>query len=437
MKHKLATLFLLLFFATEVLAQEEVTLEQVVAMALEKNYDVKIQKKIAESAATNNKYSVGAFMPRLNAAGSTVATAEHQELKFEDETRNNQGTNEQRTTQANVQLSWVLFDGAGMFATRARMATLADQGELLVKNQMVNTIAQIINSYYDIVRQKQQLKALQEQMAVGEERVKLAERKLQVGTGVKPELLQARVDYNTQRTQAATQEATIERLKEQLNGLVGSQLPASYDVADTILIDLNLRPEDSQNAENTNFSLLSIRQGIQASTSAMREARALYLPTLTFNAGYRFSKTDAFRNINFFFPYYNQLNGYNYGLAVALPILNGFNTRRLNQQARIERDRQMLFYDQQKISLDVNLKNAYVTYDYAKKVLAIEEETIGLARENLYIALESFKRGLTTFIELRTAQQSLADAYNRLINARYLTKVAEVELLRLNGALLK
>ena len=75
-------------------------------------------------------------------------------------------------------------------------------------------------------------------------------------------------------------------------------------------------------------------------------------------------------------------------------------------------------------------------YDNAKKILLVEEENILLARENVSIALETFKRGATTFVELRTAQQSLADAYTRLINARYLAKAAEIELLRLNGGLL-
>jgi outer membrane protein TolC len=67
----------------------------------------------------------------------------------------------------------------------------------------------------------------------------------------------------------------------------------------------------------------------------------------------------------------------------------------------------------------------------------VEEENITLAKENVFIALESYKRGVATFIELRTAQQSLSEAYNRLIAARYNTKVAETELLRLNGSLLK
>jgi outer membrane protein TolC len=85
----------------------------------------------------------------------------------------------------------------------------------------------------------------------------------------------------------------------------------------------------------------------------------------------------------------------------------------------------------------VGVRNAYLNYDNARKILQIEEETILLAKENVFIALESFRRGVTTFIELRTAQQSLADAYTRLISARYLAKLAETELLRLKGALLR
>jgi outer membrane protein TolC len=94
-------------------------------------------------------------------------------------------------------------------------------------------------------------------------------------------------------------------------------------------------------------------------------------------------------------------------------------------------------YDQEKQGVDIDVKNAYVNYDNAKKVLLLEEENILLAEENVNIALESFKRGIATFIELRTAQQSLADGYNRLINSRYLAKIAETELLRLNGGLIK
>jgi outer membrane protein TolC len=303
---------------------------------------------------------------------------------------------------------------------------------------MVNTIAMVITSYYDIVRQKQQLKAILEQMAVGEERVKLAERKLQVGSGIRPELLQARVDLNAQRAQMIQQETIISQLKEQLNALVGLQLPKVYDIADTILIDLGLQLDESfQNPENSNYQLLAARKNLNIANLSVREQRAAYFPWLNFNAAYNYTKNDNTRLINPFSPVFSQSQGFNYGLTLTVPILNGFNNRRLTQQARIEFDRQTLLYEQQRNDVSVDLRNAFLNYENAKRILIIEEETIGAAKENLSIAFQTFKAGVTTSVELRIAQQSLADAYNRVITARYNAKVAETELLRLNGSLLK
>ncbi|MBT1703563.1 TolC family protein, partial [Chryseosolibacter indicus] len=196
MKLKIFALAVLFLIFKQSYAQEEISLDHVIGLALEKNYDVRLARNTSTSATVENNYVVGAFLPQINATGSTVWNDNEQELRFEDATRNNSGRAKSNNTSASVQLTWTLFDGTRMFATRERVAQLAEQGQLLVKDQMVNTIATVIGNYYDIVRQKQQLKAVQEQMSVSEERVKLAERKLEVGTGVKPELLQARVDLN-------------------------------------------------------------------------------------------------------------------------------------------------------------------------------------------------------------------------------------------------
>src|SRR5690606_37621783 len=150
--------------------QEMVPLEKVVALALEENYDVRLSQNVSEAANKVNKTAFGAFLPQVSAVGSTVWNDNDQELRFEDETRNNEGDVKSDNLTGSVQLNWVLFDGTRMFATRERVAVIAEQGELLVKEQMVNTIASVVLNYYDIVRQKQQLKAIQEQMAVSEER---------------------------------------------------------------------------------------------------------------------------------------------------------------------------------------------------------------------------------------------------------------------------
>jgi outer membrane protein len=437
-----ASLFLFLIFAKSVSAQEEISLEQVIGLALEKNYDVRLAKNYVESVDTDNRYANAAFLPTLNGTGSKTwnNNDQRQRLRRQDapDTLIVRDDVQSNNLQGSIQLNWLLFDGTRMFATRKRISEINEQGELLMRDQMTNTVAMIITSYFDIVRQKQQLKAIQEQMSVSEERVKLAERKLQVGTGIKPELLQAQVDLNAQRTQVIQQQTVITQLKDQLNGLVGMQLPGQYEVADTILIDLNLSQEAVlAGVENSNFGLQAARQNVDIAKLSLHERRGEYLPRLNFNSAYTYNRTESPVVVNNFTPLFNRNKGYNYGFSVTVPILNGFNQRRLVQQAKIGVFQQQLLYDQLKTNVTIGLSNAFVAYDNAKKVLVIEEETIGLAKENVYIALEGFKRGVTTFIELRTAQQSLADAYNRLITARYNTKVAETQFLQLSGKLIR
>jgi outer membrane protein TolC len=98
---------------------------------------------------------------------------------------------------------------------------------------------------------------------------------------------------------------------------------------------------------------------------------------------------------------------------------------------------QQINYEKQRSLVDVGVSNAFKDYELQKQLLALEEDNITLARENVAIALERFKQGVSTYLELREAQISLQDAYNRLIAARYNTKLAETELLRLKGDLLR
>lgn len=439
MRRSFFALFVGVFFlGGNLYAQQVVTVEEVIALALKENYDIQLAQNASQAANADDKYSVGVLLPQVNATAATTWNSNHQEFNFQDETRNVGGDAKSNNATASLQAVWTLFDGTKMFATRERLDQIAQQGEINVKDQVVNSIAAAITNYYNIVRQKQQLVAMQELMSVTEERVKLAERKLEVGIGAKPELLQAKVDLNAQLTLAIQQEALIVQLKDQLNGLVGLMLPATYDVADSIMIDLSLTEQGvTTDLETKNFLLLSTAKNLEIADLTLQESRGLRSPVINFNAAYNYTKQNNTKLINPFSSLESQVNGINYGFSLSLPLLNGLTISRTVQRARINVSRQQLIYEQQKQTVTVAVRNAFVNYDNAKRILLIEEGNILLAKENVMIALEGFKRGIATFIELRTAQQSLADGYNRLIAARYITKVAETELLRLNGSLLR
>jgi outer membrane protein TolC len=129
--------------------------------------------------------------------------------------------------------------------------------------------------------------------------------------------------------------------------------------------------------------------------------------------------------------------GFNYGFTATIPIFNQFNNRRNIRVAEQNIQVQQLNYKRNLAFLNTNIINAYQDYDLQRQVLLLEEENIKLVRENLFIARERYRLGVTTFIEMRVAEQSLADAMNRLIQARINTKLAEIQLMQLRGDLVR
>ena len=429
---------LALLFSQQVYSQNLLTPEAAIAVALENNYNILLVKNDSMAAALDASYTYGAFLPRLNATLGTVWNNNDQHQEFSDGTIRERDGVKSNNLSGSLNLNWTLFDGMKMFATKEKIEEIARLGELNIKNEVVNTVADVVTIYYNIVRQKQQLKAIEEQMGISEERVKVADRKLSTGLGSKPELLQAKVDLNAQKALQLQQLTRTAQLKEQLNQLTGMRLPEEFDVVEEIPFDQNLQLEEIQNnIASTNPSLLLAQRNIGIAQLTLRERKAERFPSLSFNSAYNYNRLDNQTVVNPFQPLISRSNGLNFGLTANIPILNNRLVERNIEQANLNIDYLQLAYADRRTQIDAGLRNAFRDYEYQKQARQLELENIELAKENVAIALEGFRQGVSTYLELREAQKSLEDAYNRLIAARYNAKVAEIELMRLKGELVR
>lgn len=419
-------------------AQRPLTLDEAIATSLSNNYDIQLSRNDSSLAALDYAFSNYAFYPRLNASGGINFNNNNQKQVLADGSKRESNGIKSNTSNASLNLNWTLFDGLKMFITRRRLGELVDLGELEIKNQVVNSVSDVMRTYYDISRQQQQLKAVEEQMQLSSERLKLAQYKFDVGTGTKSDVLQAQVDYNAQKSQQLTDITAIIKLKEQLNNLLGVTVTNDFTVLDTIPLNTDLTLDSIQGVlATTNPQLLLAQKNVDIAGLALKERKAERFPTVTFNSAYNFSRTNNNTVINQFQPLFNQNHGFNYGLTASIPIFNGYITRRNIRAAELDIEYQQLLYKKNLATINTSVTTAYRDYALYQQTLALEEDNIKLVRENLFIAQERYRLGVTTFLEMRTAEQSLADATNRLIEARYNTKVAEIELLRLRGDLVK
>ncbi|MEO8582933.1 MAG: TolC family protein [Flavitalea sp.] len=426
--------FLFLVISVSAHAQKLMSVDEAIELALKNNYDIQLVKNTSESYAIDADYVNAAFLPTVNGTASKVWNKNAQQQNFTDGRKRKASVVSQNLNAA-VNLNWTLFDGLKMFATKERIEQLKEYGELATRTQVVNSIAAVITNYYNIVSEKQLMRAIDTLMVISEKRVTLADKKFSVGLGSKPELLQAKVDLNAQKAAKLVQETLIVQLTEQLNQLTGVPINSNYEVTDSIPINVGLNYGAlSTGIEKTNPGLLAFNKSIDVAALELKERKAERWPVVKFASAYDFSKLNNGSVVNpEFQPLYSLNKGFNYGFSAVMPILNGFNTRRLIRQASLSIDYFKINYAAERSKVELGLSNSFKDYQHQIKALQLEEENITLAKENVFIALERFRKGASTYIELRNAQISLQDAYNRLITARYNTKVAETELLRLRG----
>lgn len=429
------------FISTRSFAQDtlQLSVEQAIATALQNNYDIQLSKNDSLIAAINYSYRNAAFIPQVNATGTVLLNNNSQQQTYEGGTVKARNGIKSRNTNAGLSANWVLFNGFKMFIARNALNDYLEQGSYTIQNQISNTVSDVVKAYYDIVHQKQLLRNIEEQMGLSSARLQLAQYKFDIGVGIKPDVLQAQIDLNQQKASLVSQQASIDQRKQDLNHLMNVPQTLAFDVSDTIPVDNSILLADILNSINQSSpQLLLSRKNIAIARVNVELARADLFPTLSFTSAYNFARTNNNSVVNpSFQPLLNTNHGFNYGLTLSVPILNNFRVRQNIKQAELAVKYQQLNYENQQSTLNRDVLNAYRSYIAQKQIVDISDSSVIYARENLYIERERYRLGTTTFIELRQAEQNVASAETTLITARYNAKLAETDLLRLKGALVR
>ncbi|WP_162902833.1 TolC family protein [Taibaiella koreensis] len=430
---------LLLSLSLSVQAQEAasqdslLSLTDAVAAALDQNFDIQIAKVQLDQAKTNNTIGNAGMLPSLNAVGGINGniTDAHVELATGD-VQNRKGARSQTLSGA-VQLDWILFDGLRMFTNKRRLEELQQIGNTSLKQQIQSTVSQVIIGYAEVVRQKQQLMAIDTAMSLARVRMDLAKKKFEVGTSAKTDYLQAQVDYNASRSALLTQSALLRQAKDSLMIMLGRDQFINYDVQDSLHLNKELVYRDKEQWMDRNFSVQLAQQQKRLSEYDLKLANGAQYPVLDLSASYNYNRTQNGAGVTLF----NRTYGPQGGLNLTLPLFNGFNLQRQKKVARQEVFRQDLMVQRLQTSLAARYRTAWRSYDNALKSLDLEKENIGYAEENVMIQQARFRVGVANTLELREAENSYVAAMARLVDASYTVKITETRLLELENNLVK
>ncbi len=292
MKQNRLTIFFIIMAVSVLSANaQQVSLEQVIELALKNNYDIFIAKNDALKAANNNTLGNAGMLPRvdLNAAGTFASNATKQE--FSSGLVVDKSGVQSKNISTGAYLTWTVFDGLKMFATHERLQELQSMGELNVRIQIENKLVEVVTAYYTVAMQKQMINGLKENIAVSDERLKIAQKKLDVGSASKTEVLQAKVDMNALKSSLIRQNNLLSDAKASLNQLLLQPVEQDFDVADSIPLMNQYKYEELQSTiMSNNADLLFAQRSIEVSKYMIQEGKSVAYPKLNLNANYIFSR---------------------------------------------------------------------------------------------------------------------------------------------------
>ena len=398
--------------------------------AVENSFGINITKNNIEIGSINNNWANAGAVPVISATANKVVGVNNLQQHLSNGTVTKKNGNSTQNFNAGIKVDWQIFDGFKMFATKKRLEELERNGEYAFRKNLNETVYNVINSYYNIVTLKAQLKATKEQISLYTDRYNLAERRFEIGTGAKYEVLEAQVDLNEQRSGLLSLENSIALEKSSLSNLMGKQPDTSYSVIDTIKFE-SLPPflEVKEKIENQNPDILLANSDLAILMQTKKEMNAARLPSIVLSGFYNFARNKNSAG----FTLLNQTYGPSGSVGISIPLFNGGLVKKQLAIADIHIKNQQLTIAQTRNNLLTFLNNDYINFHNALKAIELEKNNLKLASENIFIATERYRKLNITSVELRQIQISYNAVKNRLYDALFRAKIAEAEIALISG----
>lgn len=441
---KLAAALILLVFAPSSFAQpvpdvdsrspgDTLTLDAAVQEALEANYQIRIARNGAAVAKNNATLGNAGFLPVATADGQASQSLASSTQEF-GETRQTQSGVVTTNYNAGAEARWTVFDGFRRMATLNQLQAQEEQQAALSMQQIEQEVAAVVVAYSDVARLQQQVTVFDEAVAISEERFRIARLRKDLGSASDLEVRQAKVDLNTDRADRLRVQADLSNAQAQLVQQLGTDRASTADLAVSVETDIATDLQEKRLraiADQQSPVVVQAERAVEVAEKDVAIARGDWFPALDLFGGYSYSRTEGGAG----FLRFSEVSQFQYGASLVFTIFDGFNRSRRQENAQVRVRNAEFALSDIRAQIAADITGAYQQYTTRLEVVELEKENLEAASANVDIALERFRLGTITSVELREVQEQRIRAESRLLDARFEAKRAETDLLRLSGQL--
>lgn len=411
----LATLFLFMM-APEFSEARVLSLDDCITEALKNHPDVVRARGQVKRADGVLWQSFGAFLPNISAGGSvTQINSEPGVRVIQDQLYQTSGIT--KNYDLGLSAGLTVFDGGqnifnylGARADKSYYKYLSEQTEQ-------NLILTVKTTYYSYLASERTKEIREEAVKRGEEQLKLAQSKFDVGSASKSDVLKAKVQYGNDKLSLLEAENAVSINRANLAYLIG------IDVNSDIEFSRETPKRDYSGSENEALKFgLSNHPGLLSTESKLSAARygvksiwGRYAPSVSVRVSRGWTN-----------EYWGMVNDFSdddarwtISTSLDFTIFDNFSRKAAMASAKASLNDARVAYHYQRNSVANEIKKAYLDMNKAFEALKLADENESAATEDMALVQEKYNLGAATILELLDAQVSLITAQNSKIQAEF------------------
>lgn len=413
-------------------AAESLTLEQAVATALENNHGLKAADAQVQAAQAGVLRSSSGFLPKVTLSETysktnnplmVFGTKLNQEIvgaaDFDPAAINNPGAIENYNTRLAV-VQPVFNGGKGYLGVKqarlGRDASLQDR-----ERARQETVYNVIKAYHSLLLARESYKVALKSLEASTANVKLAEARYRAGAVLQSDLLRAKVQYAEVKEMVTRSDNGAKLAAAGLNFAMGVPQSREYEIAGALApqelkADVDVLIQDAAVRRPDLLSMGLNRKNAEVSVS---QARTDYLPTLNLMGQVDWNSSD---------PAGNDARSWAVMAVLQLNLFDGLVTKSKVRESLATAQKVREMEEQTRSAVQLQVRQAYYNLVASEDRIAATSSSVQEAEEGLRIVQKRYEAGMTTFVDVLGAENSLIRARTNALQALYDNNVSLAEL---------
>ncbi len=310
-------------------------------------------------------------------------------------------------------------------ATSATEAAVAEvrQAELVLTSE-------IVSSYFDLARLTEREKVLEEELKVREDSASLTAKRHEQGLENEMPLRQSKAEVARTRALVAANEEQIALRRHALAALMGAGPDSTADLTPPSIASIAPTPVPANagiDLAGRRPDIVAARRIVEAADKGTEYARKSFLPDISLGGLLGLTSLGISNLFDGGSDYGNA------GAAISLPIFQGGALSGRYRIARAGYDSMVASYNKTVVGALQEVADAISSRDSAARQERHSHDAQVEAAAAYDLALQRYKAGLTTYIDVLVTQTSELDARLSALDAHFATLASDVALKRALG----